>query len=89
MSGFGSGQTGLVQTDGNEFWGQQATKQVFHRHFAVAIQIPQQPGIKLGPEVPPSVTGGLDTVGVRLPESDIARALIRAAGVPNAKKRRA
>lgn len=34
------------------------------------------------PEVPPSVTGGLDTVGVRLPESDIARALIRAAGVP-------
>ena len=33
-------------------------------------------------EVPPSVTGGLDTVGVRLPESDIARALIRAAGVP-------
>ena len=34
------------------------------------------------PEVPQSVTGGLDTVGVRLPESDIARALIRAAGVP-------
>ena len=33
-------------------------------------------------EVPDSVTGGLDTVGVRLPENDIARALIRAAGVP-------
>ena len=33
-------------------------------------------------EVPDSVTGGLDTVGVRMPENDIARALIRAAGVP-------
>ena len=33
-------------------------------------------------EVPDSVTGGLDTVGVRLPENDIARALIRAAGIP-------
>lgn len=34
------------------------------------------------PEVPLSVTGGLDTVGVRLPDHAIARALIRAAGVP-------
>lgn len=33
-------------------------------------------------EVPDSVTGGLDTVGVRLPENDIARALIRALGAP-------
>lgn len=32
--------------------------------------------------VPDIVTGGLDTVGVRCPASDIARALIRAAGVP-------
>ena len=33
-------------------------------------------------EVPPSVTGGLSTVGVRMPDNDIARAMIRAAGVP-------
>lgn len=33
-------------------------------------------------EVPPSVTGGLSTVGIRMPDNDIARALIRAAGVP-------
>ena len=32
--------------------------------------------------VPDSVTGGLGTVGVRMPDNDIARALIRAAGVP-------
>ena len=34
------------------------------------------------PEVPDSVTGGLDTVGVRLPANEIARAMIKAAGVP-------
>ena len=33
-------------------------------------------------EVPPSVTGGLSTVGVRMPDNDVARAMIRAAGVP-------
>ena len=33
-------------------------------------------------EVPTSVTGGLSTVGVRMPDNDIARALIRAAGMP-------
>ena len=33
-------------------------------------------------EVPPRVTGGLSTVGIRMPDNDIARALIRAAGVP-------
>ena len=33
-------------------------------------------------EVPPSVTGGLFTVGIRMPDNDIARTLIRAAGVP-------
>ena len=32
--------------------------------------------------VPPRVTGGLATVGIRMPDNDIARALIRAAGVP-------
>lgn len=32
--------------------------------------------------VPSSVTGGLATVGVRMPDNDIARALIRAADVP-------
>ena len=32
--------------------------------------------------VPDRVTGGLDTVGVRMPENDVARALIREAGVP-------
>ena len=32
--------------------------------------------------VPDSVTGGLATVGVRMPDNDVARALIRAAGVP-------
>ena len=34
------------------------------------------------PIVPESITGGLDTVGVRMPDNDVARALIRAAGVP-------
>ena len=33
-------------------------------------------------EVPTRVTGGLDTVGVRLPDSEIAVALIRFAGTP-------
>jgi len=33
-------------------------------------------------EVPARVTGGLDTVGVRLPDSRIARELIRLAGTP-------
>lgn len=32
--------------------------------------------------VPTTITGGLDTVGIRLPDNDIARALIRQAGVP-------
>ncbi len=33
-------------------------------------------------EVPPNVTAGLDTVGVRVPSHPVARALIVAAGVP-------
>ncbi|MBQ9376321.1 MAG: threonylcarbamoyl-AMP synthase [Schwartzia sp.] len=33
-------------------------------------------------EVPAGVTGGLPTVGIRMPDNDIARAMIRAAGVP-------
>ena len=32
--------------------------------------------------VPDRITGGLDTVGIRMPEDDIARAMIKAAGVP-------
>ena len=32
--------------------------------------------------VPPSVTGGRSTVGIRMPDNDVARALIRAAGAP-------
>ena len=32
--------------------------------------------------IPPLVTGGLSTVGVRCPAHDVARRLIRAAGVP-------
>lgn len=32
--------------------------------------------------VPDRITGGLDTVGIRMPEADIARAMIKAAGVP-------
>ena len=32
--------------------------------------------------VPDRITGGLPTVGIRMPENDVARALIRAAGVP-------
>lgn len=32
--------------------------------------------------VPDSVTGGLDTVAVRMPDNDVATALIKAAGVP-------
>ena len=34
------------------------------------------------PHIPDIVTGGLSTVGVRCPDHDIARRLIRAAGVP-------
>lgn len=32
--------------------------------------------------VPDRITGGLDTVGIRMPENDVARAMIHAAGVP-------
>lgn len=32
--------------------------------------------------VPDSITGGLDTVGIRMPDNDIARTFIRMAGVP-------
>lgn len=32
--------------------------------------------------VPDRITGGLSTVGVRMPENEVARAMIRAAGVP-------
>src|SRR5690606_24486809 len=32
--------------------------------------------------VPPEVTGGLDTVGIRMPDHPVALALIRAAGAP-------
>ncbi|MBQ6893278.1 MAG: threonylcarbamoyl-AMP synthase [Clostridia bacterium] len=32
--------------------------------------------------IPDTVTGGLDSVGIRCPENKVARALIRAAGVP-------
>ncbi|SFT85304.1 L-threonylcarbamoyladenylate synthase [Selenomonas sp. GACV-9] len=32
--------------------------------------------------VPDRITGGLDTVGIRMPEDDVARAMIKAAGVP-------
>lgn len=32
--------------------------------------------------VPAAITGGLDTVGIRMPDDDIARALIRLSGVP-------
>jgi len=32
--------------------------------------------------VPLAITGGLDTVGIRMPDNDIARELIRCAGVP-------
>ena len=38
--------------------------------------------LKKKPVVPARITGGLDTVGIRMPEDDTARALIRAAGVP-------
>ena len=34
------------------------------------------------PVVPLAITGGLDTVGIRMPENDVARAMIKAAGVP-------
>lgn len=32
--------------------------------------------------VPDRITGGLDTVGIRIPENDVARAMIQEAGVP-------
>ncbi|MBQ9614924.1 MAG: threonylcarbamoyl-AMP synthase, partial [Selenomonadaceae bacterium] len=35
-----------------------------------------------GSRVPDAVTGGLDTVGIRMPDHDIARAMIRSAGCP-------
>lgn len=38
--------------------------------------------LKKKPCVPDSITGGLDTVGIRMPDHDVARAMIRAAGVP-------
>ena len=38
--------------------------------------------LKRKPIVPDRITGGLDTVGIRMPDNDIARAMIRAAGVP-------
>jgi L-threonylcarbamoyladenylate synthase len=38
--------------------------------------------LKKQPDIPDIVTAGLDTVGVRVPENEIARAFIKAAGVP-------
>lgn len=38
--------------------------------------------VKRRPEVPLTTTGGLETVGVRLPDNEVARALIEASGVP-------
>ncbi|WP_197525190.1 L-threonylcarbamoyladenylate synthase [Symbiobacterium thermophilum] len=38
--------------------------------------------MRKGPAVPPEVTAGLDTVGIRMPDHPVALALIRAAGVP-------
>ncbi len=38
--------------------------------------------VKKRSEVPDSITGGLDTVGVRMPDNEIARALIREANTP-------
>lgn len=38
--------------------------------------------LKKKPHIPDSITGGLDTVGIRMPDNDVARAVIRAAGVP-------
>ena len=38
--------------------------------------------MKRKPSVPDEITGGLATVGIRMPESDVARAFIKAAGVP-------
>ncbi len=38
--------------------------------------------LKKKPHIPDSITGGLDTVGIRMPDHDVARAMIRAAGVP-------
>ena len=38
--------------------------------------------LKRHPSIPPNVSAGLDTVGVRVPSHPVARALIAAAGVP-------
>ncbi len=38
--------------------------------------------MRKAPQVPDSITGGLGTVGIRMPDHDVARAMIRAAGVP-------
>ena len=38
--------------------------------------------LKKSPKVPDSVTGGLGTVGIRMPAHDVARAMIKAAGCP-------
>lgn len=42
----------------------------------LTVVLPKKPGI------PPEVTGGLDTVAVRMPDNRIALEIIRAAGVP-------
>jgi L-threonylcarbamoyladenylate synthase len=38
--------------------------------------------LKHKPVVPLRITGGLDTVGIRMPDNDVARALIKSAGMP-------
>lgn len=38
--------------------------------------------LKKQPKIPDTVTAGLDTVGVRIPKNETARAFIKAAGVP-------
>ena len=38
--------------------------------------------VKKKPGIPDATTGGLDTVGIRLPDTQIARELIEAAGCP-------
>lgn len=55
------------------------TADLLARHFwpgPLTLVLPKQP------QIPDSVTAGLPTVGIRMPANDIARALIREAGVP-------
>ena len=58
------------------------TDRLFDRIAETLMPGPLTVILKKRPNIPDSVTGGLDTVGIRVPSHPIARALITLAGVP-------